>query len=97
MLDLEIHPFINRDLEKDDFDNIYNDTKERLAKIEKIKLTGKPIEYTYLAGFSNWQHCYETKGISTEEFTKMVLSRKFGYLIKEKEDKIMIKRIENYY
>lgn len=88
MLNFEIHPFTYGDKEKD--------IKIRQEWYEQIKNTSKPITLSYVGGYDNWMAVYEHKQISLEELKKIVNGNSYGYFVREKEDKILLKRIESY-
>lgn len=77
-------------------ENKEQDEKYRLDCFEKIKNTNKPITLSYVGGYNNWMAIYEHKQISLEELKELIESKSFGYFVIEKENGILLKRIESY-
>ena len=76
--------------------NEKTDAEVRQEWYEKIKNANKPITLSYVGGYNNWTAVYEHKQISLEELKEMIESKSFGYFVIEKENEILLKRIESY-
>lgn len=76
--------------------NEQTDAEVRQEWYEKIKNANKPITLSYVGGYNNWAAVYEHKQISLEELKEMIESKSFGYFVIEKENEILLKRIESY-
>ena len=70
--------------------------KDKIDKyVQQIADTNKPIKYTYVAGYDNWSAVTETKTLSIDEVRELFSKSKEEYFVKEKDDYVQIRRIEN--
>lgn len=76
--------------------NEQTDAEVRQEWYEKIKNANKPITLSYIGGYNNWTAVAVYEHISLEELKEMIESKSFGYFVIEKENEILLKRIESY-